>query len=122
MVVLVAPLLGEDLHLPEGIEELPVQEFVPKLAVEALNIPILPLRWGLLPAPARVEALGSDPDLANNDASQDTVVAPKADLSLTNTDSPDPVLVGRSVTYTLTATNSGPSRGNGSDSNGYAAR
>ena len=42
VVVLVAPLLGEDLHLPEGIEELPVQEFVPKLAVEALNIPILP--------------------------------------------------------------------------------
>ena len=41
VVVLVAPLLGEDLHLPEGIEELPVQEFVPKLAVEALNIPIL---------------------------------------------------------------------------------
>ena len=26
VVVLVAPLLGEDLHLPEGIEELPVQE------------------------------------------------------------------------------------------------
>ena len=42
VVILVAPLLGEDLHLPEGIEELPVQEFVPKLAVEALNIPILP--------------------------------------------------------------------------------
>ena len=42
VVVLVAPLLGEDLHLPEGIEELTVQEFVPKLAVEALNIPILP--------------------------------------------------------------------------------
>ena len=30
VVVLVAPLLGEDLHLPGGIEELPVQEFVPK--------------------------------------------------------------------------------------------
>ena len=28
VVVLVAPLLGEDLHLPEGIEELTVQEFV----------------------------------------------------------------------------------------------
>ena len=42
MVVLVTPLRCECLHLPEGIEELLVQEFVPKLAVEALNIPLLP--------------------------------------------------------------------------------
>ena len=54
MVVLVSPLLREHLHLPEGIKDLPVQELIPQLAIEALYVPILP--W----APRRDEQ-GLDP-------------------------------------------------------------
>ncbi|MBA2373518.1 MAG: DUF11 domain-containing protein, partial [Chloroflexi bacterium] len=42
-----------------------------------------------------------------------TVDRPVADLSLTKTDSPDPVLAGGDVTYTLTATNNGPTQATG---------
>ncbi len=42
MVVLVSPLLREHLHLPEGIKDLPVQELIPQLAIEALYVPVLP--------------------------------------------------------------------------------
>ena len=42
-------------------------------------------------------------------ASADTTVNPAADLSLTKSDSPDPVLAGQLLTYTLTAHNAGPS-------------
>ena len=34
MVVLVAPLLREHLHLPESVKDLPVQELNPQLAIE----------------------------------------------------------------------------------------
>ncbi len=37
------------------------------------------------------------------------VVNPKADLSVTNDDSPDPVSIGQNLTYTITVTNNGPS-------------
>jgi len=38
----------------------------------------------------------------------DVCVAPIADLSLTKTDSPDPVTTGNDLTYTVTVTNNGP--------------
>ena len=40
---------------------------------------------------------------------QTTTVPAQADLVLTKTDSPDPVVAGQDVTYTLTVTNNGPS-------------
>jgi uncharacterized repeat protein (TIGR01451 family) len=41
------------------------------------------------------------------------VVTPEADLSLTKTDSADPVLAGTSLTYTVTVTNNGPDAATG---------
>jgi uncharacterized repeat protein (TIGR01451 family) len=50
-----------------------------------------------------------DPDTGNNSATDTDTLAPEADLSVTKTDSPDPVLPGGTLTYTVTVTNLGPS-------------
>ena len=55
-----------------------------------------------------MSATTADPVLVNNSASATTTVDPVADLSLTKTDSPDPVLAGQQLTYTLTVHNAGP--------------
>jgi uncharacterized repeat protein (TIGR01451 family) len=49
-----------------------------------------------------------DPDEANNSVSESTTVQAGADLSLTQSDSPDPVVVGEDLTYTLAVHNRGP--------------
>ncbi len=50
-----------------------------------------------------------DPDLTNNSATDTDTVARSANLSITKTDSADPVVPGQAFTYTLTVANSGPS-------------
>ena len=56
-------------------------------------------------APAGV----TDPNLANNTATDTDTLAGSANLAVTKTASPDPVIAGQNVTYTITVTNSGPS-------------
>ena len=49
-------------------------------------------------------AVGSDVDdqnTANNSASATTTVDPVADLSMTKSDSPDPLLAGELLTYSI---------------------
>ena len=58
-------------------------------------------------------SLTGDPNTANNGASAQTTVNPSANLSLTKSDAPDPVLVGQLLTYTLTVSNAGPSGATG---------
>ena len=55
-----------------------------------------------------MSAATADPALVNNAASATTTVDPVADLSLTKSDSPDPVLSGHELTYTLGVHNNGP--------------
>ena len=50
-----------------------------------------------------------DPDTSNNTASDSVTVRASADLSLTKSDAPDPVLAGANLTYTLGVNNLGPS-------------
>jgi uncharacterized repeat protein (TIGR01451 family) len=50
-----------------------------------------------------------DSDLTNNTAAESTTVNQAADLSVTKTDSADPITVGQTVTYTMVVTNNGPS-------------
>jgi large repetitive protein len=50
-----------------------------------------------------------DPSSANDSATADTAVTTSADVSLTKTAAPDPVTAGENLTYTITATNAGPS-------------
>jgi uncharacterized repeat protein (TIGR01451 family) len=58
---------------------------------------------------ASVTSSVTDPDASNNSATQGTTVGTSADLSISKTDSPDPVVAGQNVTYTLSVGNAGPS-------------
>ncbi|HEX3669630.1 MAG TPA: hypothetical protein VHY55_10805, partial [Acidimicrobiia bacterium] len=59
---------------------------------------------------AHVSAQVTDPNSANNDAQAVTLVD-FADLSLTKTDAPDPVVAGNDVAYSMTLTNNTGSGG-----------
>jgi uncharacterized repeat protein (TIGR01451 family) len=52
---------------------------------------------------------GSDPTPGNNTASDVDSVDTSTDLAINKTDAPDPSQVGNELTYSLTATNNGPS-------------
>ncbi len=56
-----------------------------------------------------VTCAASDPNCANNSAATNVFVADSADLSVTNTASPVPVIAGNNITYTQVVTNAGPS-------------
>jgi uncharacterized repeat protein (TIGR01451 family) len=50
-----------------------------------------------------------DPDLDNNQATDSISFRSVADVRVSKTDSPDPVIAGQTLTYTLTVANDGPS-------------
>jgi uncharacterized repeat protein (TIGR01451 family) len=58
---------------------------------------------------ANVTATEFDPNTADNSASATTTVNPTADLAVTKSDSPDPVVVSTNLTYNVTVVNNGPS-------------
>ncbi len=51
----------------------------------------------------------SDPSTGDESDTETTTVGASADLSVTKTDSPDPVNAGNNLTYTITVNNAGPS-------------
>ena len=53
----------------------------------------------------------TDPNAGNNTAIAASMVSTQADLSVTKTDSPDPVVAGSNITYTVSLVNNGPSDG-----------
>ncbi|MCZ6877703.1 MAG: DUF11 domain-containing protein, partial [Acidobacteria bacterium] len=66
-----------------------------------------------------IDEINHDPEPANNATTQSTTIAEStiieelADLSVTLSDSPDPVTVGSDLTYLITMTNNGPSQATG---------
>src|SRR5215217_6617315 len=52
-VVRPSPALDDDLRLPKGVEDLAIQQLVPKPGIKAFHVPILPRR-----APLDVRRLG----------------------------------------------------------------
>ncbi|HEX7153126.1 MAG TPA: DUF11 domain-containing protein [Thermoanaerobaculia bacterium] len=58
---------------------------------------------------ATLSATTPDPNLVNNAATTTTTVTASADLLLSKTDSPDPVIAGDNLSYQITITNAGPS-------------
>jgi len=59
---------------------------------------------------ATVTSDSADSSTGNNTATTSTTVAatPTADLAITKTNSPNPVVAGQNITYTITMTNAGP--------------
>ena len=72
-----------------------------------INLTWRALAAGTISAAANITA-DTDTNLGNNTQNATTTVLAGADLRLTKTDSPDPVIGGANVTYTLTAFNDGP--------------
>ena len=66
---------------------------------------------GSLSNTATVTAGGgvTDPVPGNNSSTDTDTLTPSADVQVTKADSPDPVVVGNNITYTITVTNIGPS-------------
>jgi len=66
---------------------------------------------GNLSNTATVTAPGgvTDPTSGNNSATDTDTLTPSADVTVTKTDSPDPVIAGNNITYTITLNNNGPS-------------
>jgi uncharacterized repeat protein (TIGR01451 family) len=58
---------------------------------------------------AAVATTSTDVNLANNSDTESTTVDTSADVSVTKSDSPDPVAAGANLTYTVILANSGPS-------------
>lgn len=70
---------------------------------------VLPGTTGPLQNDARVSSETYDPDNSDNLATATTIVVARSDLSIQKTDTPDPVLAGGVLTFTLRVVNSGPS-------------
>jgi uncharacterized repeat protein (TIGR01451 family) len=68
---------------------------------------------GTLSNTATVSSSLADPDPANNSATDTDTLTPSADLSITKTDGVTIATPGSSVTYTITASNAGPSHATG---------
>ncbi len=78
-----------------------------------VTITVTPNTAGTITNTASVTGNEGDPDTSNNSASESTTVIAAADLAVTKSDSPDPVLLGLGLTYTVTVINNGPNNATG---------
>lgn len=74
-----------------------------------ITVAVSPSATGPLVNSASVTSSTADPSTANNLATSITTVNAEAGLTLTKTDSPDPVVAGANLSYTLVVGNAGPS-------------
>jgi uncharacterized repeat protein (TIGR01451 family) len=81
-------------------------------ASATVTLLVTPGRAGDLRNTAVVRGARADPDLENNTAVSDTTVL-TADLRVTKTVTPDPVVVGQPLTWRITVANRGPARAPG---------
>jgi uncharacterized repeat protein (TIGR01451 family) len=84
-------------------------ERLPTGTTTTIRIAVRALTAGALNATFSVGSGVSDPNPANNSASAQTTVLATADVAVSAAASPEPVLVGSNLTYTITVSNAGPS-------------
>ncbi len=85
-------------------------------ASATINIVFTTTAAGTVTGTANVTATTADPDNTNNNASASTTVnavPTGADLTISKSDAPDPVVAGNDVTYNLTVANGGPNTATG---------
>lgn len=82
-------------------------------ASKPVVIVVTPMTIGAITNTVSTASNEPDPDMANNTTAQSTIVLPSADLSVTKTDSPDPVRMGSLLTYLIAVRNNGPSNATG---------
>lgn len=78
-------------------------------AAATVSLTIRPTTSGLLTNSASVTSNETDTVSSNNTASVSTNIIASADLGVTMTGSPNPVVVGANLTYGITVSNDGPS-------------
>ena len=66
-----------------------------------VTVKVDPAQNGSLSTDVSVDAVEPDPAVGNNQGTINTAVQRQADVSITMTDSPDPVLAGQDITYSL---------------------
>jgi uncharacterized repeat protein (TIGR01451 family) len=82
-------------------------------ATATILVTIDPATRGSITNTAVVSGNEPDPNLANNTATVTTMVSPQIDLAIVKSASPNPVIAGASLSYTLTASDLGPSDATG---------
>ncbi len=82
-------------------------------ATITIVVAVLPSTTGPLLNEAVVTGDNFDPVPLNNSDDEPTQVVKRIDLSIDKTDTPDPVIAGQRLTYTLLVTNDGPSDATG---------
>jgi uncharacterized repeat protein (TIGR01451 family) len=85
--------------------------FAPGSAVFTLTVAVTPsvTTGTVISNTATASAATTDPAPGNNSATATSTVAASADLSITKTDAPDPVLTGGNLVYSIGVSNAGPS-------------
>jgi uncharacterized repeat protein (TIGR01451 family) len=82
-------------------------------ASATIDIVVTTTASGMLTNTATVTTTSNDTDGSNDSDTEDTTVNPVTDVSITKTDSADPVNVGDNITYTVMVTNNGPDNATG---------
>ncbi|HWS28054.1 MAG TPA: IPTL-CTERM sorting domain-containing protein, partial [Xanthomonadales bacterium] len=75
----------------------------------SIVVAVAAAQTGSLSATATASSPTADPSAGNNTATAMTVVQVQADLAITLSDAPDPVVAGTQLTYTAVVSNAGPS-------------
>ena len=81
--------------------------------IVTIQVIVDPSLTGVIFNTATVTGNEPDPDPGNNSATDPTTVIAQADLMVSKTDSPDPVVAGTPLVWTVTVTNNGPSDATG---------